>query len=363
MNWDWEKLQQKQQERSRGSGGGGGGMQPPRMDELLNKFKEIKFTGGWIVIAIVLLLILVGYSMVFTVGSNEVGVVQRFGKYVRTVPSGLEFKWPTPVETVRKVKTEYVYTERFGLRGKGAAGQGSTYGQDENDIVTMLTGDLNVAVVPWIVQYRIKNPYNYLFKVQDVPRLIRDMAEASMRLVVGDRSINDVLSNRQKIAIDAKNRLQKDLDEAQTGVEIVTVELENTNVPEPVQDSFNEVNRATQEKEQTIYKAKEEYNRVIPKARGEAQQTVEAAKGYAARRINRAKGETARFTALYDIYKKERDVTRRRLYLEMLEDVVPKFKQKYIIDSREKNLLPLLNIGETLEEKIGGRKGAGHESK
>ena len=362
MNWDWEKLQQRQQERSRGSGGSG--MHPPKIDDLFNKFRDIKFTGGWIAVAILLVLIWIAYSVVFTIGSNEVGVVQRFGKYVRTVPSGLEFKWPAPIETVRKVKTEFVYTERFGLKGGSGGGeQAASAVADDSDVATMLTGDLNVAVVPWIVQYRIKNPFNFLFKVQDVPRLIRDMSEASMRLVVGDRSINDVLSNRQEIATDAQTRLQKDLDDAQTGVEIVTVELENTNVPGPVQDSFNEVNRAIQEKEKMIYKAKEDYNSVIPKARSEAQQTVEAAKGYAARRVNRAKGETARFTALYDAYVKDRQVTRQRLYLEMLEDVIPKCKQKYIIDSHEKNLLPLLNIGENLERKTGEKKGGGHEDK
>jgi modulator of FtsH protease HflK len=201
-------------------------------------------------------------------------------------------------------------------------------------------------VVPWIVQYRIKDPYLYLFKVRDVTQFLRDMSEASMRLVVGDRSINEVISNREEIADQAQVWLQKELNEAETGIDIDTVELGNTNVPGPVQDSFNKVNQAVQEKEKLIYQAKEEYNRVIPRARGEAEQTIKSAEGYASERVNEAKGDAARFVAQYKEYAKAKDVTRRRLYLEMVKLVFPALGELYIIDSDQKNVLPLLNIGE-----------------
>jgi len=242
MNWDWEKLQQQHKRRT-GSDGGSDGP-PPGVEDVLNKLKGANFNGGWLFVVVIFLLILMGSTMVFMVGSNELGVIQRFGSYERTVPSGLHFKLPAFIEKVTKVKTDFVYTEKFGSDNEPASVSGRfSAGTERVDATLMLTGDLNVGVVPWIVQYRIRDPYNYLFKVKNVPRLIRDMSESSMRLVVGDRSINEVISKRQEISIKAKERLQKDMDEAESGVEIVTVELQNTNVPGPVQDSFNEVTR------------------------------------------------------------------------------------------------------------------------
>ncbi len=346
MNWDWDKLQQRQKERSRQDGGaGGGGPQPPNMDDIINKFRNLKFSWGWIAVVAVIIVLVLAYTSVYTVASNEVGVVRRFGEYVRKTQPGLHFKLPVGIEKASMVKTKRVYTEQFGkaeeLSGSSAYGASA----DEVEAAKMLTGDLNVALVPWIVQYRIDNPYNYLFKVADVRQLIRDMSEASMRLVVGDRSINEVISKRQEIAMAAEQRLQKELSEAETGIEVVTVELGNTNVPKPVQDSFNEVNRAVQEKEEMIYKARKEYNQVIPKARGQAQKTIETAKGYAINRTNRAEGDSARFLAQYKAYKKAEDVTRRRLYLEKMEDILPKLGDKYVVDGQQDNLLPLLNLG------------------
>ncbi len=346
MTWDWEKLQQRQKERSSGDGSGGGGPKPPQMDEVLEKLKNYKFSGGWILVIIVLLLLFFGSSMIYTVGVNEVGVVQRFGKYTRTTQSGLHFKLPAGIEKVTKVKTKRIYKEGFGVEESKVTDTRTTYsvGQETIDVSMMLTGDLNVGVVPWIVQYRIKDAYNYLFKVRDVKGIIRDMSESTMRLVVGDRSINEVISSREEIANAAEIRLQDALDQAETGVDVVTIELGDTNVPGPVQDSFNEVNQAYQEKEQMIYEARQEYNRVIPKARGEAEQTIEAARGYAKKRINRAEGDAARFMAQYKEYAKAKDVTRRRLYLETIKSVLPNLGEIYIIDSEQKNVLPLLNL-------------------
>ena len=337
MSWDWEKLKEQQQKT------GGGGI-PPQMDDIIQQIKKIKIPGGPILIGIVIL-ILIGSSTFFTVGVDEVGIVQRFGKYVRTGQPGLNFKLPAGFEKVTKVKVRRVFKEEFGFRSVREQDRTRFTTDTENDnAALMLTGDLNVAVAPWIVQYRINDPYNYLFKVRDIRKLLVDMSEAAMRLVVGDRSINEVISKRDEIAVEAKELLQQELDHAQTGIYVVTIEMKKTNVPAPVQPSFNEVNQATQEKEQLIYQAREEYNKAIPAARGEALRTIKAAEGYALDRVNRAKGDASRFVAQYNEYVKAKDVTKRRLYLEALKDLFPRLGPKYIIDADQKNVLPLLNL-------------------
>jgi membrane protease subunit HflK len=264
---------------------------------------------------------------------------------VRSAQPGLNFKLPLGIERVTKVNVKGIRTEEFGFTSDGGVGR-SRIGTAENETVAlMLTGDLNVAVVPWIVQYRVKDPYNFLFKVRDVRRLLTDMSEGTMRLIVGDRSINEVINKRGEMAIEAKELLQKEMDLAESGLHIVTIEMKRTNVPAPVQPSFNEVNQATQEREQLIYQAREDYNKAIPAARGEAERTIRAAEGYALDRVNRAKGDAARFTEFYREYVRAKDVTRRRLYLETMRDVFPNIGDKYIVGSELKNLLPLLNLG------------------
>ena len=338
MNWDWEKLKKQQQQQGKDPG-----TPPPQMDELLNKFKKVKLPGGPLII-IILVLLYLGTSVFYQVDRDEVGVVQRFGRHVRTTQPGLRFKFPNGIEKVRKVKIRRVFNEEFGFRTDRAGSRARFAAESDNSVALMLTGDLNVAVVPWIVQYQIKDSYNYLFKVHDVPQLLRDMSEATMRLVVGDRSINEVISKRNEIADEAKLLLQEELDNAETGIHIVTIEMKKTNVPGPVQDSFNEVNQATQEKEQQIYQANEDYNKVIPEARGEAERTIKAAEGYALERVNQAKGDANRFQSIYAEYIKAQDVTKRRMYLETLQDLFPKLGPKYIVDESQTNLLPLLNL-------------------
>ena len=337
MAWDWDKLKTQQQ-------GSGGGM-PPGVDDVIQKFKNLKLPGGWIII-LVILLIYVGSSSVYSVKVDEVGVVQRFGKYVRTVQPGLGFKLPTGIEKVTKVPVRRIDKEEFGFRtvAAGVRTQYAVSNAYEGEYL-MLTGDLNVAVVPWIVQFRVKEPDKYLFKVHNVRGTLRDLAESTMRLVVGDRSINEVISKREEIADEARSLLQKELDEAETGIYVVTIEMKKTNVPEPVQPSFNEVNQAVQEKERMVYQAREEYNKAIPAAKGNAEKTIKSAEGYALDRVNRAKGDASRFVAVYNEYSKAKDVTRRRLYLEALKDLLPKLGSKYIIDADQKNLLPFLNLG------------------
>jgi membrane protease subunit HflK len=338
MSWDWEKLKEQQRHRS------GGGI-PPQMDDLVKKIKRFKLPGGPLIILIIILLIL-GATTVYTVKQDEVGIVQLFGRYVRTTQPGLNFKLPVGIEKVTKVNVKGVRTEEFGF-SSARAGTRPRFmtGSETTNVTLMLTGDLNVALVPWIVQYRVKNPYNWLFKVRNVRRILIDMSEATMRLVVGDRSINEVINKRDEIAVEARGLLQRELDGAETGIHIVTIEMKKTNVPSPVQPSFNEVNQAVQEKEQMIYQAREDYNKAIPAARGEAERTIKAAEGYALDRVNRSQGDAARFTALYNEYFKAQDVTKRRLYLETLRDLFPKLGPKFIIDADQKHLLPLLNLG------------------
>jgi membrane protease subunit HflK len=337
MAWDWEKLNQQQQQQK-------GGV-PPQMDDLVKQFRKMKLPGGPLLLLLIAVLYF-GSSTFYTVGVDEVGVVQRFGKFVRTTQPGLNFKFPAGIEKVSKVKVRRVYKEEFGFRTVGQSERSRfAASSDENSVSLMLTGDLNVAVVPWIVQYRIKDPFNFLFKVRDVRRLLRDMSEAAMRLVVGDRSINEVITKREEIAIESRELLQKELDQAETGIHVTTIEMKKTNVPGPVQPSFNEVNQAIQQREQMIYQAREDYNKAIPAARGEAERTIKAAEGFALDRINRAKGDAARFTSVYAEYAKAKDVTKRRMYLESIRDLLPRLGHKFIVDENQSNLLPLLNIG------------------
>jgi modulator of FtsH protease HflK len=339
MAWDWDKLNQQQRQQKGGP--------PPQMDELIKQFKNFKLPGGGaILVVVILFLAVMAFSSVFTIKTGFVGVIQRFGEYVRTSPPGLNFKLPFGIETVKKVSTDTVENEEFGSFSAQTSRDGRIgRAPGAASASLMLTGDLNVALVPWIVQYRVKDPYNYLFKVKDVEGLLRDLSEASMRLVVGDRSINEVITKRSEIADQAKKVLQEELDKAETGLLVINVELKRTNVPSQVQASFNEVNQAIQEKEKLIYQAREDYNKAIPAARGEADRTIKDAQGYALDRINRAKGDASRFAALYTEYSKAKDVTKRRLYLESLKELLPKLGPKYILDENEKNLLPLLNLG------------------
>jgi membrane protease subunit HflK len=333
MNWDWDKLKEQQQQQS--------GV-PPQFDEFFEKLKNTKLPGGPIVIATIVIIILLAWTTFYTVDTNEVGVVQQFGKFTRTTQPGLHFKLPFGIETVKKVPVRTVRNLEFG--GQTSSSRFAS-AADTGNVSLMLTGDLNVALVPWIVQYRIKDPYNYLFKVRNVDRLLNDMSEATMRLVVGDRSINEVISKRNEIAEEARLLLQEELDNAEAGIHIKTIEMKKTNVPSPVQSSFNEVNEAIQDKETMIYQALEDYNKAIPEARGEAERTVKAAEGYALERVNQAKGDAARFTEVYKEYAKAKDVTKRRMYLETIQELLPRLGQKYIIDADQNNVLPLLNIG------------------
>ncbi|MFP4415904.1 MAG: FtsH protease activity modulator HflK [Chitinispirillaceae bacterium] len=285
------------------------------------------------------------FTGLYTVAVDEIAVIQRFGKYNRQAGPGLRFKLPDGIEKRTNIRVQKINTQEFGFRTI-KAGVKSDYerGAKYKDESLMLTGDLNCAIVEWLVQYRISEPVAYLFAVRDVEGTLRDISEATMREIIGDRSINEVITNRLEIADEAKLKLQTSLEKANTGLTVVNLELKNTNVPQSVEPSFNEVNQAQQEKERMIYEAREDYNKAIPAARGEAQRVVRAAEGYALDRINTAHGDSARYVSLYEAYRHSKDVTRRRLYLEAMREIMPRMGKKFIMEDGQKGILPLLNL-------------------
>jgi len=326
---------------------------PPEIDELLEKVQEKvrnlfggkRFaTFGLLVVVVVLLWLATG---IYQVNQDQVGVVQRFGKYSRTVGPGLQWKLPSGLEKVSKVATQRIYQEEFGLRTlrAGVRTEYAPESQYERESL-MLTGDLNCVLVPWVVRYRIGDPYKFLFRIRNVRETLRSLSEATMRTVVGDRSLDEVLNKRELVASLTQEALQEALDGAESGLFLTTIELGKTNVPERVQPSFNEVNAAIQEKEKLIYQAQGAYNKVIPEARGKAEKVIQEAEGFAVNRVKRAQGDVARFLALYDEYLKAKEITRQRLYLEALDEMLPRLGRKYIIDADQKGFLPLLNLGE-----------------
>ncbi len=305
------------------------------------------------IVVIVLALILFSTSF-YTVEPEEVALVLRFGKYVRTADPGLHMKIPFGVETALKVPVQRQLKAEFGFRtvSAGVNSQFTTRGLSGES--NMLTGDLNAAVVEWVIQYRIVDPYKYLFRVRNVDDTLRDMSEAVMRSVVGDRTVNEVLTvGRAEVALEVDTRLQELCERYETGIKIEQVVLQDVNPPDPVKPSFNAVNQAQQEKEKLINEAQSEYNKVIPRAQGEAQQTIQEAEGYALDRVNRAQGDSARFDALYTEYRKAPEVTRKRLYLETMTKVLPKVERKVVVDDGVKGILPLLNL-QQLDAPKGG---------
>jgi membrane protease subunit HflK len=293
-----------------------------------------------------LALIGVGATSVFTVGPEEEGVVLRLGRYDRTVAPGLHFKLPARIEAVAKVPTQRQLKEEFGFRtvSAGTRTEYANSGMDGEKL--MLTGDLNVAVVEWIAQYRVKDPYRYLFKVRNVRTTFRDMNEAVMRQIIGDRSVSEVLTiGRQEIETEAERLLQEMCDEYDTGIQVEQVVLQNVNPPDEVKPSFDEVNQAQQERERQINDAKTAFNKVIPAARGQAEETVARAGAYAIERTNRAKGEAGRFTALRLAYEAAPRVTRKRLYLEAMGEALARADRKVVVSKDAAGILPMLQLG------------------
>lgn len=316
-------------------------------DEIkIPKVQLPRLPGGAIRLGVAaLILLIIAVSSFYTVGPEEIGVVLRLGRFARTTDPGLHAKLPFAIERVIKVPIQRQLKEEFGFQtvSAGVRSQFSIRGKEDES--NMLTGDLNAAVVEWVVQYRIVDPYKYLFRVRNVGDTFRDMSEAVMRKVVGDRTVNEVLTvGRQEIAHLVEQDLQGLCDQYENGIKVEQVVLQDVNPPDPVKPSFNEVNQAQQEKEKLINEAQSEYNKVIPRARGEAQQTIQEAEGYALNRVNTARGDSARFVAVFNEYAKAPDVTRRRIYLETMDRILPQVKGKVVVDQDLRSVLPLLNL-------------------
>jgi membrane protease subunit HflK len=335
-------------------GRGPGGIKD--FEEVFKKFREqfrgkFRLGGSLWLILIVLLVVAGGYASVYTVAPEETGVIQRFGRYVRVTGPGLHFKLPFGIETIRKVKTGRNFQMEFGYRTieAGVRSRFTERGYEEESL--MLSGDLNVVDLQWTVQYKIGDPKDFLFQVKDVDSAIRDMSESVMRRVVGNRLFDFVLTvGRAEIADRVKVEMQKVLDSYRTGIQVVNVKMQNVTPPGPVEPAFNEVNEAEQEREAKINQAQAAYNREIPKAKGSALQTISKAEGYALERVNLAQGEANRFLDVLKEYRLAKDVTKRRLYLESMNQLLNKVDEIYVIDADQKGLVPLLDL-----QKVRGK--------
>jgi modulator of FtsH protease HflK len=336
------------------------GGQQPSLEEIIEQLKRRWKKQGTLPIVLIaagLAVAVLLFTVWFTVQPQETGIVQRFGKVVRTTSPGLHFKLPFGVETVQFVPTARVLKEEFGFRtiasppGERARYAAGNYATES----LMLTGDLNVIDVQWVIQYRIEDPILFLFNVRETSKTIRDISEAVMRRVVGNRLGSEVLTvDRVMVAGEARAEIQKILSEYETGVRLVTVELQDVTPPGPVQPAFNEVNEARQDRERTINQAQERANREIPKARGVAQQNISQAEGYALERINRAQGDATRFQAILNEYRDAPEVTRRRMHLEAMSEFLGELKGIYIVDSDQRAMLPFLTLDPGTPVPAGG---------
>ena len=308
---------------------------PPQFEKITQNIRLLII--GFIVVA-------AAFSSVFTVETEEVGVITRFGEYVSEARPGLNFKIPF-VDQVQFVPVQRQLKQEFGYRTT-SAGVNSTYrkaGYQGESL--MLTGDLNLGDVEWVVQFRIDNPYNYLFKVRNIDDTLRDLSEAAMRQIVGDRTVDEVLTvGRAEVASEMEVVLQAITNEYEMGIKIEQVVLQDANPPDPVKPSYNGVNEAEQQRETLINQARADYNRVVPRAAGEAEQTIQQAEGYALNRVNTAQGEVSRFNDLYEEYIKAPEVTKRRIFLETMEEILPKMGQKIITDEEGNSVIPLLQM-------------------
>ncbi len=317
------------------------------LQQLINVFKNnFKFIGGGFLVIIAVIFLSTSF---YTVQPDEEAVIIRFGRYVDTYPPGLHFKFPFGIDKKIKVRTKRIHQREFGFRTQATrAYRGASY-EDES---LMLSGDLNVADVKWVVQFNISDPFKYLFKTSSPERNIRDVSESIMRRVVGDRLVTDVLTTgRVEIADQAKILMQEVLNKYDMGIRINAVKLQDVNPPDTVKPSFNEVNEAKQEQEKVINQAEEAYNKVIPEARGKADKMISEAEGFGSAIVNRAHGDANKFRAMLTEYKRAPAVTRQRMYLETMEKIMSRFEDITIVDSKVKGLLPIYqNAKQTSKE-------------
>lgn len=310
-------------------------------------FPEFKPQMALIGFAVVGVLV-AALTAIYTVQADEEGVVLRFGKYQSTQSPGLHFKLPFFIDKVEKVEVKRQMKQEFGFGTADATNRFQFVGDSEQEKEKqMVTGDLNAARVDWVIQYRITEPRDYLFMVKDADSTLRNASESVMREVVGDRTVDEVITiGRQDIERESLEKLKVLVEKYKLGVSIDQIQLKDVKPPREVDDSFNEVNRAEQEKSTAVNVANGEYNQKVPKAAGVAQQDISRAEGYATKRVNEAEGDAARFEALLKAYQQAPEVTRRRMYLETMQKVMPQLERKIIMDEEGTQVLPLMQLNQ-----------------
>ncbi|MFW5872296.1 MAG: FtsH protease activity modulator HflK [bacterium] len=329
------------------------GQHPNEFEILWQQFKRnfLKRYKSSVGIIIGVLALIIVFSSVYTIQPDEEGVVLRLGKYYSTTPPGLHFKLPLGIDKLIKVQTTRVHQEEFGFRTQSSRSAFSDRKIYEDESL-MLTGDLNVADVEWVVHYKIADPYKYLFNTRMPQKNIRDVSESIMRRVVGDKLVTEVLTvGRTEVANDATILMQEVLDKYDMGVTVISVKLQDVNPPDMVKPSFNEVNEAKQEQEKLINQAEKAYNKVIPEARGKAEKEISEAQGYAEAQVNRAQGAANKFNSILIEYRKAPKVTKRRIYIETMEELFKRFEKMTIVDSKVEGLLPVFQQQMNLNNK------------
>ena len=302
------------------------------------------------VLVVLAFFVILAWTSYYTVAAESEGVVLRFGKFLKTVDPGLHFRLPFGIDEVTVVQTRRQLKLEFGFYTTGYTNPDQVP-RNPVEEKSMVTGDLNAALVEWVVQYRIDDPKEYLFDVRNPAQTLRDLSEASMREVIGDRTVDEVITiGRQDIEVAALARMQDLAKRYRLGVRVDQVQLKNVNPPAEVQASFNEVNKAQQDRENAINIANGDYNEAVPRARGEADQTIRGAEGYRFKRVNEAEGDIASFNAMLEQYIKAPEITRTRLYLETMGDVLPSVRSKIIVDDTMKQLLPILSLSQNQPE-------------
>ncbi len=304
-------------------------------------------------ILILLMVLFIGFQSVYQIQPNEQGVVLRFGKFANITGPGLNFLIPF-IEKVIKVDVESIRKEEFGFRQNASR----VYSQSANEDLEslMITSDKNVIQLNWVVQYKIRDAESFLFNIRDSRAAVRDISESVIRRLVGNRDFDYVLNNREELAESTLEEMQDVIDKYNSGIQLVVVQLQDLNPPDPVRPSFNEVNEAEQDKIRVGNEAQKEANTKIPKALGTAKKMIQEAEGYAIERVNRAEGDVARFNAIFKQYVSAKEVTRTRMYVETLKTALPKVKDIVVIDSGKSGMVPLLNLGDALSPNLGQKK-------
>ena len=310
---------------------------PPKVSKYMNPAMLTLIIGG---IVVVILLA----TSVFIVDQTEKAVITRFGKYTTTKGPGLQFKLPFGIDKNYTINVRTVQTQEFGYRTL-RGGSTPTYARQSGES-TMLTGDLNIIDVEWIIQYRIIDPRAWVFNVNERIPTIRDVSRSVINMLVGDRAIMDIMG-KERNAIESEGMIlmNEKLQSYGLGIDVIAVQLQNVTPPAGVQQAFEDVNKAMQDRERLINEGQQAYNEEIPKTRGEAERLIQIAQGYATERVNKARGDVARFNSVLSEYQRSPDVTRQRLYYEMIEEVFKNEENTALIDRSLRNFLPMMNLG------------------